>query len=58
MGVGKNVKHDQIAWRGVASKDDLKANKAIGAPRHLQQLRHLVRGFFADPHLRYITATS
>ena len=35
--------------------DDLKA-KAIGALRRLQKLPHLVRGFFADPHLRYITA--
>jgi transposase len=55
--VWKNVKHDQIARRGVASKDDLKV-KAIGALRRLQKLPHLVRGFFADPHLRYITTTS
>jgi transposase len=53
--VWKNVKHDKIARRGVTSKDDLKA-KAIGALRRLQKLPHLVRGFFADPHLRYITA--
>ncbi len=52
--VWKNVKHDKIARRGVTSKDDLKA-KAIGALRRLQKLPHLVRGFFADPHLRYIT---
>jgi len=53
--VWKNVKHDRIAKAGVTSKDDLKA-KAIGALRRLQKLPHLVRGFFADPHRRYITA--
>jgi transposase len=55
--VWKNVKHDRIARAGVTSKDDLKA-KAIGALRRLQKLPGLVRGFFADPHLRYITATA
>jgi transposase len=55
--VWKNVKHDRIARCGVTSKDDLKA-KAIGALRRLQKLPQLVRGFFADPHLRYITATN
>jgi transposase len=55
--VWKNVKHDRIARTGVTSKDDLKA-KAISALRRLQKLPRLVRGFFADPHLRYITQTS
>ncbi len=55
--VWKNVKHDRIARAGITSKDDLKA-KAIGALRRLQKLPGLVRGFFADPHLRYITATA
>lgn len=55
--VWKNVKHDRIARAGVTSKDDLKA-KAVGALRRLQKLPHMVRGFFADPHLRYITATA
>jgi transposase len=53
--VWKNVKHDRIGKTGVTSKDDLKS-KAIGALRRLQKLPHLVRGFFADPNLRYITA--
>jgi transposase len=53
--VWKNVKNDRIARAGVISKDDLKA-KAIGALRRLQKLPALVRGFFADPRLRYITA--
>jgi transposase len=52
--VWKNVKHDRIARTGVTSADDLKT-KAIGALRRLQKLPHLIRGFFADPHLRYIT---
>ncbi len=30
--------------------------KAIGALRRLQKRPGLVRAFFADPHLRYITA--
>jgi hypothetical protein len=53
--VWKNVKHDRIGKAGVTSKQDLKA-KAIGALRRLQKRPALVRGFFADPHLRYITA--
>jgi hypothetical protein len=38
-------------------KDDLKA-KAIGALRRLQKMPGLVRAFFADPHLRYITTAA
>ena len=53
--VWKNVKHDRIGKAGVTSKADLKS-KAIGALRRLQKRPGLVRGFFADPHLRYITA--
>ncbi|HEY6277803.1 MAG TPA: transposase, partial [Streptosporangiaceae bacterium] len=53
--VWKNVKHDRIGKTGVTSKQDLKA-KAIGALRRLQKRPGLVRAFFADPHLRYITA--
>ena len=53
--VWKNVKHDRIGKTGVTSKEDLKA-KAIGALRRLQKRPGLVRAFFADPHLRYITA--
>lgn len=55
--VWKNVKNDRIARAGVTSKDDLKA-KAIGALRRLQKMPGLVRGFFADPHLHYITAAA
>jgi transposase len=52
--VWKNVKHDRIGKTGVINKADLKT-KAIGALRRLQKIPALVRGFFADPHLRYIT---
>lgn len=52
--VWKNVKHDRIGKTGVTSKHDLKT-KAIGALRRLQKLPALVRAFFADPRLRYIT---
>lgn len=55
--VWKNVKNDRIARAGVTSKDDLKA-KAVGALRRLQKLPGLVRAFFADPDLRYITAAA
>lgn len=53
--VWKNVKHDRIGKTGVTSAEDLKS-KAIGALRRLQKRPGLVRAFFADPHLRYITA--
>ena len=52
--VWKNIKADRIGRAGVASNADLKA-KATSALRRLQQMPHIVRGFFADPHLRYIT---
>jgi transposase len=52
--VWKNVKHDRIGRASVTSAEDLKS-KAIGALRRLQKLPALVRGFFADPNLRYIT---
>jgi transposase len=53
--VWKNVKHDRIGKTGVTSKEDLRS-KAIGALRRLQKRPGLVRAFFADPHLHYITA--
>jgi transposase len=53
--VWKNVKHDRIGKIGVTSKTDLKT-KATGALRRLQKLPRIVRGFFADPNLTYITA--
>jgi transposase len=53
--VWKHVKHDRIGRAGVISSEDLKA-KALAALHRLQQLPHLVQGFFRDPNLRYITA--
>src|SRR5215203_6614661 len=53
--VWKNVKHDRIGRAGVSGPDDLKA-KALAALHRLQKLPDLVRSFFRDPSLRYITA--
>jgi hypothetical protein len=53
----EEVKNDRIARSGVTSKGNLKA-KAIGALRRLQKLPAVVRAFFADPHLRYITVAA
>jgi transposase len=53
--VWKHVKHDRIGRAGVNSPEDLKA-KALAALHRLQRLPHLIRGFFRDPNLRYITA--
>jgi hypothetical protein len=39
---------------GVSGPNDLKA-KALAALHRLQQLLHIVQGFFRDPCLRYIT---
>jgi transposase len=53
--VWKNVKHDRVGRAGITSAADLKA-KATNALRRPQRLPRLVRAFFADPSLRYITA--
>ena len=53
--VWDNVKAAKIGRAGITSQDDLRA-KAISALRRLQQMPHLVRGFFRDPHLADITA--
>jgi transposase len=52
--VWKNVKADRIGRAGIKGKDDLKA-KSLAALHRLQKLPHLIRGFFGDPNLRYIT---
>jgi hypothetical protein len=54
-GLWKNIKHDRIGRAGVSGPDDLKA-KALAALHRLQKLPHLVRSFFRDPSLCYITA--
>ena len=53
--VWKNVKHDRVGRTSVTGPDDLKT-KVIGALRRLQKLPNIVRAFFADPDLLYITA--
>ena len=51
----KNIKHDRIGREGVRGPDDLNA-KALAALHRLQRLPQLIKGFFQDPNLRYITA--
>jgi hypothetical protein len=53
--VWQNIKHDRFGRTSVAGPDDFKA-KIVGALRRLQKMPHIVRAFFADPDLRYITA--
>ena len=53
--VWKNVKHDRVGRTSVTGPEDFKT-KVIGALRRLQKMPHVVRAFFADPDLRYITA--
>lgn len=53
--VWKNVKHDRVGRTAARDADDFKS-KILGALRRLQKLPHIVRAFFADPDLRYITA--
>ncbi len=52
--VWKNVKHDRIGRSTITSIDDL-YGKAFAALQRLQGLPDLVRGFFRDPDLHYIT---
>ena len=53
--VWKNVKHDRVGRTSVTGPDEFKA-KVISALRRLQKMPRIVRAFFADPDLRYITA--
>ncbi|MFN2535493.1 MAG: IS630 family transposase, partial [Pseudonocardiaceae bacterium] len=53
--VWNNVKHDRVGRTSVRDADEFKT-KIIGALRRLQKLPHIVRAFFADPDLHYITA--
>jgi transposase len=53
--VWKNVKHDRIGRSGITGAADLHT-KATRALQRLQDLPGIVRGFFADPDLRYIHA--
>jgi hypothetical protein len=53
--VWKNVKHDRIGRTSACNADEFRA-KITAALRRLQNMPHLVRAFFNDPDLRYITA--
>ncbi|MPZ71307.1 MAG: hypothetical protein GEU71_17560 [Actinobacteria bacterium] len=53
--VWKNVKHDRVGKTAITSFDDLR-DKAESALLRLQRLPELVRGFFGDPCLTYITS--
>jgi len=52
--VWKNVKHDTVGRQATTGPDDFTA-KVIAALERLTQLLQLIRAFFGDPHLRYIT---
>ena len=54
--VNKNVKHDRIARAVPFTREDL-MNVAIDALERLKQCPGIVRGFFGDPKLQYITAS-
>jgi transposase len=53
--VWKNIKHDRVGRTTITGPDQFKA-LAIAALRRLQAMPHIVRGFFRDPNLAYITA--
>ena len=53
--VWKNVKHDGVAPAAPTGPEQMKA-VITARLRRLQRLPHLVRGFFGDPELAYITA--
>lgn len=53
--VWKNVKHDTVGRRSTTGPDDF-TSTIITALERLTRLPHLIRAFFGDPNLRYITA--
>ena len=53
--VWKNVKHDRVGRTSGTGPEQFKA-KVISALRRLQKIPAIVRAFFSDPDLRYITA--
>ena len=55
--VWKNVKADRVGRAGITGPDQFRA-LAVGALRRLQAMPHIVRGFFADPDLAYITTAA
>jgi transposase len=55
--VWKNVKSDGVARAAPRGPEQMKA-VVLSRLRRLQRLPHIVRGFFADPELAYITAAA
>jgi transposase len=55
--VWKNVKHDGVARAAPKGPEQMKA-VVTARLRRLQRLPHIVRGFFGDPELAYITAVA
>ena len=55
--VWNNVTHDGVAPAVVVAPKQMRS-VVIGRLRRLQRLPHIVRGFFADPELAYITAVA
>lgn len=53
--VWKNIKSDRVGRASITSDDDL-ATMAVSALHRLQKLPGIIRGFFHDPGLAYITA--
>jgi transposase len=55
--VWKNVKHDGVAPAAPRGPEQMKA-VVTARLRRLQRLPQIVRGFFGDPELAYITAVA
>ena len=55
--VNKNVKHDRIARAVPMTRDEL-MEVAVEALERLKKFPGIVRGFFGDPKLRYISAAN
>src|SRR4051812_38670626 len=55
--VWKNVKHDGVAPAAPQGPEQMKA-VITARLRRLQRLPHILRGFFGDPELAYITAVA
>jgi hypothetical protein len=53
--VWKNVKHDHIGKSAPCGRSDL-YDLAVNALQHLKDTPALVRAFFGDPDLAYISA--
>ena len=53
----KNVKADGVAPAAPRGPEQMKA-VVIARLRRLQRLPHVVRGFFADPELAYVTTVA